>query len=359
MTEGATETRAPPAPPASRPLGTVSGVIVTYQEVELTLAAIASLKAQTAPIDQIIVVDNDPAFSAREPLADAHPDVRLLNADNVGYAPACNLGAAVATGRWLFFLNPDAEADPDCLERLLETADAHSGAGIVTPQVLFPDRQRINAGENEIHLTGIAWCGRYEQPPESGPARDVLITTGAAMLVRRSLYEQLEGYCDDFFLYYEDPDICIRAWLVGSEVWYVPRAIVIHHYSFGTSKTKYFYLERHRLLSLLSTWQASTLAILAPLLTATEVGLLLVAWRERWLPQKLRAYRSVWTSRGWIGARRRRLAAMRRRPDAAIIGRFQATVDSPQIESTIATRVRPILIAYHRVAIAVVHMLAR
>lgn len=140
---------------------TVSAVVVTYKEVELTLEAVASLKAQTVPIEEIIVVDNDPEFSLAGPMRAAHPDVRLLNEDNVGYAPACNRGAAVALGDWLFFLNPDAAAAPGCVETLLQVAEDHPAAGIVTPQILFPDGETINAGENEIHLTGIAWCGRF------------------------------------------------------------------------------------------------------------------------------------------------------------------------------------------------------
>ncbi len=68
----------------------VSAVVVTYKEVELTLAAVASLKAQTAPVSEIVVVENDPARSIREPLAAAHPDVRLLELDNPGHAVACN-----------------------------------------------------------------------------------------------------------------------------------------------------------------------------------------------------------------------------------------------------------------------------
>jgi GT2 family glycosyltransferase len=337
----------------------VSAVIVTFKEIDLTLEAIASLKDQTVPIHEIVVVDNDPEHSAREPISAAHPDVTLLSADNVGYAPACNLGAARATGDWLFFLNPDAAADPDCIETLLAVAEEHPGAGIVTPQILFPDRERINAGENEIHLTGIAWCGRYEAPPEDGPARDVLITTGAAMLVRTELYRRLEGYCDDFFLFYEDPDICLRTWLVGEEVWYAPRARVIHHYSFGTNPRKWFYLERHRHLSLLSTLRASTLLLLAPLLLATELALLLVAGREGWRKEKLEAYASVWAARGWIRDRRRKLEAMRRRPDAAIIHRYRAEIDSPQIESDIARKVAPLLRAYHRVVVALVKAIGR
>jgi GT2 family glycosyltransferase len=145
----------------------------------------------------------------------------------------------------------------------------------------------------------------------------VLITTGAAMLVEHDHYRRLDGYCDDFFLFYEDPDICLRTWIVGAEVWYVPQAKVIHHYTFGTSTKKWFWLERHRQLSLLSTLQLSTLLVLAPLHVGTELALLLVARREGWLAEKLRAYRSVWEARAWIRARRRKLAAMRVRPDAA------------------------------------------
>jgi GT2 family glycosyltransferase len=336
-----------------------SAIVVTYKEVELTLAAVASLKAQTSPVSEIVVVDNDPAHSVREPMRAAHPDVRLLNADNVGYAPACNLGAAVATGDWLFFLNPDAEAAPDCLERLLAVPAEHPKAGIVTPQVLFPDGETINAGENRIHLTGVAWCGRYEEPAEDGPARPVFITTGAAMLVRASLYAQLEGYCDDFFLYYEDPDICWRAWIVGAEVYYVPRARVIHHYTWGSSTTKWFYLERHRALSVLTNFRLSTLLILLPMLLATEAALLVVSGAEGWRAEKLRAYRAVWERRGWIRARRRRLEAMRVLPDAALIERFEATVDSSQVESDVARRVAPLLRLYRALAVAAVRALGR
>ena len=337
----------------------VSAIIVTYKEVDLTLKAIKSLERQSVGVEQIIVVDNDPDHSAKDPIASAHPDVVILNEDNVGYAPACNVGARQATGDWLFFLNPDAEADPDCLERLLEIPREHPTAAIVTPQILFPDRERINAGENQIHLTGIAWCGRYEDPPEDEPARPVFITTGAAMLVRRDHYEQLEGYCDDFFLFYEDPDICMRTWVVGREVWYVPRAQVIHHYSWGSSPKKWFWLERHRLLSILSTYRLTTLLVLSPLLVGTELALLAVASREGWRAEKLKAYRSVWERRGWIAERRARLDAMRRRPDAAFIDRFQPTVDSPQIESDVARKVAPLLRAYFAVAVALVKLIGR
>lgn len=350
---GADSSIATPAHPG------IAAVIVTYREVGLTLEAVASLKAQTRPPQEIVVIDNDPEGSLEEPLRLAHPDVRLLRADNIGYAPACNKAVAATTQDWIFFLNPDAWAEPSCLERLAEVAIADPRIAIVTPQVTFPDGARVNAGENPIHLTGIAWCGRFEEPVEEGPERQAFVTTGAAMLVRADAYRRVEGYCDQFFLFYEDPDLCWRTWLAGWEVWFVPRARVRHHYSWGTSAGKWFHLERNRLLSVLTNYRLSTLAVLFPLLAATEAALLAVAYREGWHTEKLRAYRSVWGARDWIRGRRQRFAATRSVPDADIIGRFEARVDTPQLQSGLARRVGPLLELYHRMAVAAVRRIGR
>ena len=339
--------------------GPVSAIIVTYRDVPRTLAAIASLKQQTTPLDEIIVVDNDPEHSARGPLLQAHPDIRLLHENNIGYAPACNRGASAASGDWLFFLNPDAAAEPDCLERLLAVAGAHPAAAVVTPQVLMTDGETVNAGENRIHLTGVTWCGRLGEAAEQGPPRPVFVTTGAAMLVSADHYRRLGGYCEEFFLFYEDPDLCWRAWVVGAEVWFDPGARVRHHYAWGEGTGKWFHLERNRLLSVLTNYRLSTLLVLAPLLLGTEAVLLGVASVEGWRREKLRAYASVWSRRRWIVRRRRELAAMRARPDADLIDRFEPTVDTPQVQSRVARRAAPLLRAYRAVAVVIVKLLRR
>ena len=148
------------APRARRRGGTVSAVVVTFREVDLTLQAIASLKAQTVPVDEVIVVDNDPERSAAGPVARAHPDARLLALDNPGHAVACNRAAERAEGELLLFLDPDAALEPDALERLLEVLEREPRAALASPQLLFPDRRSVNAGDNPVHLTGLSWCGR-------------------------------------------------------------------------------------------------------------------------------------------------------------------------------------------------------
>ena len=311
------------------------------------------------PVDEVIVVDNDPERSAAGPVARAHPDARLLALDNPGHAVACNRAAERAEGELLLFLDPDAALEPDALERLLEVLEREPRAALASPQLLFPDRRSVNAGDNPVHLTGLSWCGRYGEPPEEGFPRPVLTTSGACHLVRADAFRQVGGYCEEFFVLYDDPDLCWRLWLAGHEVWFVPAARGVHDYEFGTKASKWFYLERHRLLSVLTNYRVSTLAVLAPLLAGTELALLVVAGREGWRAEKLRAYRSVWELRGWIRQRRARLAALRVRRDDDLIGRFQEVVDSPQVQSGVARRAAPLLRAYAAGARTLVRALGR
>jgi GT2 family glycosyltransferase len=332
----------------------VSAVVVTYREVELTLAAVASLKEQTAPVAEIVVVDNDPAGSAAARLRDEHPDVRVLVLDNPGHAVACNRGAELASGDLLCFLDPDAALAPDALERMLAVLAAQPRAGLVSPQILFADRPTVNAGENPVHLTGLSWCGHYDEPPESGPPRIAFTTSGACHVVRADAFRAVGGYCEDYFVLYDDPDLCWRLWLAGWEVWFCPDARATHDYRFGENPQKWFWLERHRLSSVLVNYAGPTLAVLAPLLVATELALLLVAWRGGWLDRKLAAYGSLWGSRGELRRRRRAVQSARRVPDAQLIGRFAGRVDSGQIGGPLVRVANPALEGYRRLAVAAV-----
>jgi GT2 family glycosyltransferase len=337
----------------------VSAIVVTYREVELTLAAVASLKRQTPPVAEILVVDNDPGRSMREPLAEAHPDVRLVALDNPGHAVACNRAAELAGGDVLCFLDPDAALAPDALERMLAVLDDQPSAALVSPQLLFADRPRVNAGENPVHLTGLSWCGRYDEPAEAGPPRRVFTTSGACHVVRADAFRQVGGYCEDYFVLYDDPDLCWRLWLAGWEVWFCPDARAVHDYSFGENPQKWFWLERHRISSVVVNHRTSTLAVLAPLLVASELGLLAIAWRGGWLDRKLAAYTSLWRLRRDLRRRRRAVQEMRRVPDAALIGWFAGRVESAQLENPVIGLVNPVLDGYRAVAAAAIRALGR
>src|SRR3954447_24186676 len=202
----------------------VTAIIVAYsEEPEALRDAVASLQAQTRAPEEVLVVDNHPDGRLGEVLRDWNLPVRAIHpGENLGYVRACNLAGAEATQPWLFFLNPDAVAAPDCLEQLLDGADERTA--IAGAQVLLPDGERVNAGDNPVHLTGLSWSGRYLEPREEGAPREVACVSGAALLQRTDVFRDLGGYCPAFFMYVDDTDMTWRARMAGWKVVFVPRA---------------------------------------------------------------------------------------------------------------------------------------
>jgi GT2 family glycosyltransferase len=311
---------------------TVSAVIVAYGAAEASVAAVRGLLAQTRPPAEVIVVDNHPDAATAGLLERAAlPGVHVLRPGrNVGYCRACDLAAERARGEWLFFLNPDAHAAPDCLERLLGAAEP--GVGLLGAQVLLPGGLTVNAGDNPVHVTGVSWSGRYGEPREDGPPRDVACVSGAALAVRAELYRELGGHCPGFVMYYDDVDLAWRARLAGARVRFVPGAVVEHDYRFERGAGKWFQLEHNRTWALLSNYGGRTLLLLAPLLAATELAIARQARRDGWWPAKRRAWAAVARELPALRRWRLRVQEARRVPDAAIVAGLAGTFATPLLD---------------------------
>jgi GT2 family glycosyltransferase len=327
----------------------VTAVIVSYAEPAATRAAVASLLAQTRPPDEILVVENHPdgaVVAALEGL-----DARVLRPErNLGFAPAVNLAAGEARGDWLLLLNPDAIAAPDCVERLLASGEPAEVA-VVGAQVLLTDGETTNGGDNPVHITGLSWAGRYLEPREEGPDRDTLVVSGAALMVRRDVFAALRGFPPGFFLYQEDVDLGWRANAGGWRVRFCPAATVRHDYTFAKGGGKWFWLERNRLWTVLTGYEARTLLVLAPLLLATEAAILLIALRNGWLVQKLRSYVALARSGPALLRWRRFVQGSRRVSDRALLARFVGEIHTPVLDGPLLETVNPWLARYRRVAL--------
>jgi GT2 family glycosyltransferase len=311
---------------------TITAVIVCYdEEPEQIRAAVDSLLAQTRPPTEIVIMDNGPEGRLANAISGYAPQVRSIECRaNLGYI-ALNLAASQASGDYLVCLNPDADAQGDCLEQLAAVADSDRRVGIVGAQILLDDGRTRNAGANPLHPTGISPSGGYGEPREHGEPRDVIVASGACFLARRDAFLQLGGFVEDFFLYYEDVNLSWRARIAGLRVVYCPQAVVSHSYEFGARPRKWFLLERNRLFSVLANYQLRTLILLAPLLLATEAGLMAVAARGGWLPHKLRAYGSLFALRKRLMIQRRAVQASRRCSDAELLRFFDDRLDSALI----------------------------
>lgn len=217
-------------PQADVPL--VSIIVPVFNKVEYTLGCLAALAAsEDASPYEVIVVDDGSSDDTSVRVA-AICGVRYIrNPSNLGFIGSCNRGAAQARGEYLVFLNNDTAVQPGWLDALLETFERHRDAGLVGAKLLYPDGSLQEAG-GILYADGRGGnYGRFDAAldPRYTHVRDVDYCSGAAIAIRKDLFERL-GKFDDRYrpAYYEDADLAMRVREAGLRVLYQPRAVVIH-----------------------------------------------------------------------------------------------------------------------------------
>ncbi|MDQ3680163.1 MAG: glycosyltransferase family 2 protein [Actinomycetota bacterium] len=303
----------------------VSVVILAYKaEPWLERSVRAALDSDGVDVE-VVLVDNGCTDDGVERLAGV-PGVTFLRPEaNLGFAGGCNLGARHATGEVLALVNSDAVVEPGALAALAAVA-LEPDVGIATGSIrLGDDTDRLNSGGNDIHFLGFSWSGHFGELASTMSERlDVLGASGAGMAMRRSLWEQLDGFDDEYFAYHEDAELSLRCWQLGLRVVYVPEAVIVHRYQFTRNPGKHYLIERNRLILVLTLYQRRTLLALAPAFILTELAMLALAVLERWWPQKLASWKWLLTNRRHVLGRRRRLQGQRLVTDRQLASRFAA-----------------------------------
>ncbi len=297
--------------------------------------------------EQVIVVDN--GGGPEIALAAARDGVTVISPGrNLGFAAGCNEGARHASGEERVFLNPDTVVAPGALAELVRPLE-DSTIGIVSARLRLLDRpELLNSAGNEVHVTGIAWAGLYGEPAERvTELRDVAFPTGAAMAIRRELFEELGGFTEELFMYQEDLELGWRVRLRGLRVVVNPAADVYHEYEFGRNPGKHYLLERNRLVFVLSSYSPRLLLLLSPVLASTEAAMLLLAVKEGWARDKLAGWGWLIRNVGWLRRHRRETQRLRRVRDREL-ARYLSPVLAPGMISVPAPvrAVNPLVARY-------------
>ena len=311
----------------------VAVVIVTYESAEEIPATLRAVQAQLADGDELVVVDNASRDGSAAAARAAAPGATVVElAGNGGFTAGCLAGAEASTAPLLFFLNPDAVLAPGALEALRAAAGEHPRWGAWQALVLLPGGERVNTSGGVVHWLGIGWAGQFGAPaPPPGPPHEVPFASGAALVVRRSAWDEVGGFDPDWFMYVEDVDLSLRLRLAGWGVGVVPAARVEHDYDFAKGDYKWFHLERNRWWAVLSAYPGLLLALAAPALLVFEAGLLAVAASGGWLPAKLRSQAAVLRSLPRVLRRRRAVQATRVITPGAFADWLTPALDSPYL----------------------------
>jgi N-acetylglucosaminyl-diphospho-decaprenol L-rhamnosyltransferase len=221
----------------------LSVIILTYNVRALTVNCLRSILADTrysATQIEILVVDNASTDDTLEVLRRDFPAVKLvLNETNLGFSRGNNEGLKVARGRYLLLLNSDTEVYDGALSALVEFMDAHPAAGACGPQLLnqdgsvqpsgreLPSLWRIFVGMTHLYRL---WKKDFylERGRDYQKIKRVGEVSGAALLVRKTVYDQTGGFDPNLFIYYEDVDWCKRIADAGYAVYYVPDSKIMH-----------------------------------------------------------------------------------------------------------------------------------
>ena len=187
---------------------------------------------------EIIVIDDASTDETPEMLGSVSGIRYLRNDPNLGFLLSCNRGAALARGRYLLLLNNDTQVQVGWLDALLDVFKEEPGTGIAGSKLIYPSGHLQEAGAALKRDGRVELIGLNQDPAEPiyNRRRRVDHCSGASILIKKTLFERLEGFDEAYApAYYEDCDLSLRVQSLGYDVVYEPNSVVIHHLSISTN----------------------------------------------------------------------------------------------------------------------------
>jgi N-acetylglucosaminyl-diphospho-decaprenol L-rhamnosyltransferase len=250
---------------------TLSIIIVSWNTRDLLAACLTSIRVTAGDIvPEVIVVDNASADGSSDMVSSEFPEFTVIRSkENLGFAGANNIGMRQARGRYVMLLNSDAELTPGSASRMIEYIERHPDVGLIAPKLVSPDGtlqingQKFPTLAREIlgvlraprffpGLGKLGW-GREDFDVNA----DVDSLAGACMLVRREVVDTVGGLDEQFFMYFEDVDWCLRIKKAGWRIHYVGEVQIVHGWAQSSAKqglvkahgmlhaSRYLYFRKH------------------------------------------------------------------------------------------------------------------
>lgn len=225
---------------------TLSIVIVNWNSCAFLRNCLKSIYASVGALTvEVIVVDNASYDGSKEMVEEEFPEIRFIQSStNLGFAKANNLGFTASRGRSLLFLNPDTEIVGTALATLESVLQSIPDAGIAGARLLNGD---LSLQRSAVQAFPSIWNQVLDMErlrqwfPKAGlwgtralletgsPAMTVDAVSGACLIIKRQVFEQVNGFSPNYFMYSEDTDLCFKVMMAGFKSYYVRDARVIHY----------------------------------------------------------------------------------------------------------------------------------
>ncbi len=239
----------------NRPL--VSIITINFNQVDVTIDLLKSLRKLSYTSVEIIVVDNASPTEKPDRIKEEFPEIQLIKSPkNLGFAGGNNLGIKASKGEYLFFINNDTIVPENIIEPLVKRLQENPSIGMVSPKIKFHwDTSLIQyAGYTKMNPYTIRNHSiGYHQPdgPDYDNPEETESIHGAAMMVPRSVVKKAGLMPEIYFLYYEEQDWVQMVKRAGYKIFYEPASYILHKESVSTGKNspfKTYYITRNRLV---------------------------------------------------------------------------------------------------------------
>jgi GT2 family glycosyltransferase len=215
----------------------VSVIIVNWNTRELLASSLTAVFATIHKCSfEVIVVDNGSTDNSPQMVRKQFPQVHLIeNQENLGFARANNQAIQQCQGGFILLLNSDAFLREGAIDQMIDFLLLNRQAGIVGPRLLYPDG-RLQKSHGPLptlasEMISLAGFDKMRWPIKKNKLSDPFETgfvSGACMMVRRSLLQEIGLLDEDFFFFSEEIDLCYRARKAGWKVFIVPSAAAVH-----------------------------------------------------------------------------------------------------------------------------------
>jgi len=224
----------------------LSIIIVNYNSKLLLEQCLASVKKETTKTEsEIIIVDNNSTDGSKEYLPQKFTDVRFIfNKENLGFSKACNQGFKISSGKYALFLNPDTLLSENCLSDSISFFESHSDAGAIGVRMINEKGSFLRESKRGLptpaasfyKLFGLSaifpgskiFSKYYEGHLSEKQINPVEVLSGAFLMIRREVFEKLNGFDEGFFMYGEDIDLSLRILQAGYRNYYLGTITVTH-----------------------------------------------------------------------------------------------------------------------------------
>jgi GT2 family glycosyltransferase len=237
-------------------------VILSYGNTEDIAGLTRSVQKQLAKDDRLLIVDNKKPWRLKRYFDAQKIKADIENHNNGGFGAGCNFGVSkiINDVDILLFINPDMVLEQT--DFISKIRDGYDEFDVWSGLIINANDLTLQIRDVPQHITGLSWSGGFGEDPKTVTKdRQVSGVSGGCLAIKTELFHRLGGFIHEYFMYYEDRDLCTRALLLGAKLGCKHDVKILHNYEFAKSGYKWKYLERNRLMSMLITWPARLLVL--------------------------------------------------------------------------------------------------